>query len=221
MGEEKNKNSNLSSGSLIEGYSLTVGKKEIIEKGNEETVLTLEGVKDEISKATDKVLDDAKKEIANQSQLDKASLITVFGIFASVISFLTIEFQFLKTMCSFEKILGFTLVLFALLFGFNIGLDYLIKSRFNGFNEEETPDNFKSSVSKNSVKPCMCFSIFVLVLLGIGILFVYKGNEEICRDKKIYERYSDQFEENFNELNKTIEDRLKEQDKKIDAIKNP
>ena len=66
----------------------------------------------------DRVLQDAKEEIAKQIQTDKATLITIFGIFASITSFLTIEFQFLKTISSIEKILGFTLVLFALLFGF-------------------------------------------------------------------------------------------------------
>ena len=95
----------------------------------------VEEVKQEIAKA----IEDAKKEflkqakedsgneIRNQVQTDKASLITVFGIFASIISFLTIEFQFLRTVCSFEKLIGFTLLLASLLLCFNLALDYLFK----------------------------------------------------------------------------------------------
>ncbi len=128
---------------------------------------------------------DASEEIRKQVQTDKASLITVFGIFASIISFLTIEFQFLRTICSFEKLIGFTLILFSLLLCFNLALDYLVKSR----TDKQTP------------KPNIIFSIFVIILFILGIHFMYLGNEENCKDNKIYTKYSDDFTNQQMEFN--------------------
>jgi CRISPR/Cas system-associated protein Csx1 len=82
----------------------------------------------EIDNAKDEVLKEARVEIDKQLQIDRASLITVFSIFASVLSFLTIEFSFFKKFDSLKSISGFSCILFSLLFGFNIGLDYLVKS---------------------------------------------------------------------------------------------
>lgn len=152
-------------------------------------------VKEQIETAKKEVKEEAEKAIREQVQMDKASLITVFGIFASVISFLTIEFQFLKTLCSLEKILGFTLMLFALLFGFNVALDYLVKSRL----DKETP------------RPNLYFIFIVALLFCVGIVFSFKGNEEVCKDNKIYQRYSDQFEATSGE-------RLQEMDNKLDFL---
>jgi hypothetical protein len=103
---------------------------------------------------------EAKLEIDKQMQLSQASFITVFGIFASITSFLTIEFQFLKTLKNVQHITGFTLILFAALFGFNIALDYLVKSRL----DRETP------------RPNMFFSCFVTCLFVIGILLMLRNN---------------------------------------------
>jgi len=123
-------------------------------------VLNKDEVKQMIESAKIEVLETARTETKNeinvQVQTDKASLITVFGIFASITSFLTIEFQFLKTLTSLKQILGFTLVLCAMLFGFNIALDYLVKSRL----DSETP------------KPVLFFCLFVTVLFFVGIVLV-------------------------------------------------
>lgn len=161
-------------------------------------------VKSEIAVAKKEVMEEADQAIQKQVQIDKASLITVFGVFASIISFLTIEFQFLKTVCSLQKILGFTFILFALLYGFNIALDYLVKSRL----DNKTP------------KPNMYFSILVFLFLGIGIFFSFKGNEEFCNDNKTYQRYSDKFEHDFDVLGKQVDERLEKQDTKIDTMVN-
>lgn len=184
--------------------TLSSDNSNYIEEGKKTVEITSEWVLAEISKAKGEVLENAKVEINKQVQTDKSSLITVFGVFASVISFLTIEFQFLKTVCSLEKILGFTLILFSLLFGFNIALDYLVKSRL----EKETP------------RPNIYFSIFIFLLLVAGIYMTFNGNEEICKDNKIYQRYSDQFETNFQDLNNGSEKRLNIQDDKINNIMN-
>lgn len=90
---------------------------------------TREEVTDLIEKAKAEVLEEARKELAIQIQMDKVALMSIFGVFASVLSFLTIEFQFLRTIQPLEKILGFTLVLCALLLCFPLALDVLITSR--------------------------------------------------------------------------------------------
>ncbi|MBX9831112.1 hypothetical protein K2X40_04085 [Candidatus Babeliales bacterium] len=88
-------------------------------------------VKTMIEEAEVKILQQADRRISEQLQTERISSITVFGFFASIITFLTVEFQFLKTVDSFNKIIGFTFILFALLFGFNLGLDYLVKRQPN------------------------------------------------------------------------------------------
>lgn len=103
-----------------------------IDKKTDDIILqhvTLQEVETMIKNAEIKILQKADHKINEQVQTDKASLITVFGLFASIISFLTIEFQFLKTIDNFNRIIGFNFLLFAHLFGLNLGLDYLVKRR--------------------------------------------------------------------------------------------
>lgn len=93
--------------------------------------VTLQQVKTMFEEAEARILQQADHKINEQLQTERISSITVFGFFASIITFLTVEFQFLKTIDSFNKIIGFTFILFALLFGFNLGLDYLVKRQPN------------------------------------------------------------------------------------------
>lgn len=201
-----------SKGSDIQSLNQSSDGSNFVKKGENKPVeLTQEWVHQQIEIGKSEVFEDAKKEIDKQVQTDKASLITVFGIFASIISFLTIEFQFLKNLCSFEKILGFTLVLFALLLGFNIVLDYLVKSRFD----------------KNIPKPSIYYIIFISFLLFMGIIITFYGNEEVCKDNMIYQKYSEQFRENFENKTQEIDKHLNNQDNtirninsSIDTLKN-
>ena len=86
-----------------------------------------------ISGSKTEFLKDAKEEAIKlvniEIQKDKSSMITVFGIFASIISFLTIDFQFLKTICDPGIILSFTFILFGMLICFNLALDSLVSKR--------------------------------------------------------------------------------------------
>lgn len=175
-----------------------IGIKSVLQPSEGEPPITLETVKKEISeeitKAKENFLKTAKKEadeeIRKQVQTDKTSLITVFGIFASIISFLTIEFQFLRTICSFEKLIGFTLILASLLLCFNLALDYLVKSR----TDTKTPT------------PNILFGVYIIFLLVIGISFIFLGNEEKCKDNKIYEKYSEDFKNQQMEIQSKVED---------------
>lgn len=176
------------------------------QKGIESFELTSEWVLQEIGKAKDEILkeakNDARDKIDEQVQIDKVSLITVFGVFASIISFLTIEFQFLKTICSLEAILGYTFVLFALLFGFNIGLDYLVKSRL----EKTTP------------KPNIYFVILVAIFAVVGTWLAMKGNEINCKENQIYRKYSKDFESRASDFDTQYSKRLDNLESKIQQI---
>ena len=91
----------------------------------------LDEVEKMIAAAKDEVLRDARIEINRQVQIDKASLITVFSIFASFFSFFSVGFPFLKELKGPGSVSGFLCILFTLLFGFNVGLDYLVKNNLN------------------------------------------------------------------------------------------
>jgi hypothetical protein len=157
-----------------------------------------------IKSAESKILNQAKKEIDKQVQTDKVSLMTIFGLFASMLAFLTTEFQFLKTINSFQKILGFTLILSAFLLSFNIALDYLVKSRL----DKKTP------------RPSCSFTGSIIILFVIGLGFTFFGNEEIGREHKIYQRYSDEFENKQHHLSKTYDKKIKDLECGINQLKN-
>jgi len=163
--------------------------------------VTLEVVQSQIKESFEKAKIETSIKINEQVQTDKASLITVFGIFASIISFLTIEFQFLRTVCSFEKLLGFTLVLASLLLCFNLALDYLVKSRI----DTETP------------KPNTSFTILIIFLFLFGVGCISFGNEETCKENKIYEKYSEEFDSQQTEFNQKYK---VEQDQKYNELNN-
>ena len=190
------------SGTLSEGSAFV-----ITQPSTKEVKLTKEWVRSEISSAKKEVLDKteevAKKQadevVVNELQKERVISITTFGIFASIISLLTIEFQFLRTICSLDKILGFTLILFSVLLGFVLSLDYLAKGRSN----------------KGSVVPQVVLLVIFLFVMSAGIYLASRGNEEVCRENKIYLRYSEQFDEDFNELYKDVNLRLKLQDERI------
>lgn len=133
-----------------------------------EIVLSVDYVKAMIEEAKNEIRDQTKndikletKEIEKQVLLERASLITVFGLFASITSFLVIEFQCLKTVSTLWGILGFSCVICALLLSFNIGLDYLIKSRF----DNKTP------------RLHWFYMIFISTLFVIGCGSIYYGEE--------------------------------------------
>lgn len=116
-----------------------------------------------VKEAMDAVLDLAKREIETQMQNERISLITIFGIFASIISFLTVEVQCFKAATSLWDIVGFCCVIFALLLGFNIGLDYMIKTRID-----------------EGVPRLHWFYIGLIIgLFAIGCGAIYRGEQEL------------------------------------------
>jgi hypothetical protein len=134
-----------------------------------------------------------KAEIEKQVQTDKASLITVFGTFASILAFLTVEFQFLKTINTLEKITGFTLILFSLLISFNLILDYVIKLR----------------TQNNTSKPNITIFVAMIIILLGGIYLTSRNNfADMNEWKKQNEELSDKiknYEGRLDQLQKQIE----------------
>ena len=62
--------------------------------------------------AKEDIIQHASEKIDIQIQKTQDSFIVIFGIFASVISFLTIEFQFLRIVLDIKQIIGLSLILF-------------------------------------------------------------------------------------------------------------
>lgn len=122
--------------------------------------VTFEEVSQMITEAKAAVSEQAKSELDRHAQAVQSSLFVVFGIFASMIAFLTIEFQFLKTLNNIYQILGFMFVLCALLLGFNLVLDYLMKNLFD----------------KAAPKPSVWLILMIGSLLGLGIVFIICGS---------------------------------------------
>jgi hypothetical protein len=82
----------------------------------------------EIEKLMEAVMPEVKKEIEKILHTDKTFLVSIFGLFAAMMTFLTIELQFLKILNSIHHVVGFTLLLFSLLLGFNIALENIMSN---------------------------------------------------------------------------------------------
>lgn len=104
-----------------------------------------------------KIEKEVDEKIREEIQNDKASLITIFGTFASLLAFLTIEFQFLKTLENTYQIISFTL--FGLLASFNLILDFITRAKL-----QETLTNFHKVLYG-----------FICSFLIFGIIFTVIG----------------------------------------------
>lgn len=134
-------------------------RAEVLEEARKELAEEIKSTEKKIGQ----IVDDAKKEMATQIQVDKVALMSIFSIFAFVLSFLTIEFRFLQSVESVGEILAFTLILCSLLLCFPLSLDYLITSRMY-----DITDSAKHAANKRF---CALLAIIV-ALFAIGIWFI-------------------------------------------------
>lgn len=154
--------------------------------GNEPSTLTKEGV----NEMMEQLKSEFRKETERQVLLERASLITIFGLFASITSFLIVEFQCLKAMSGPWQIVGFSCVVFALLLGFNIGLDYLVKSRFDKDSELHGG-----------------YIAFVFLFFAIGCCAIHFGEkQELGYQKKSDHRIHEHVEQPGAIFNKTTQE---------------
>ncbi|HGF0779179.1 TPA: hypothetical protein ACF71V_003403, partial [Legionella pneumophila] len=145
-----------------------------------------------------------EKKVNEEIAHDKATLFTVFGIFASIVTFTSIEIQILKNTCSFEKITGLSLITLSSLLFFIFILDYIGRS-------------WREEVSKQmKFFPWHLFLITsTIFLMGIGLSI--SGNEQLCVYNNIYARYEKDFNEKQALFEQTVLADIKKLRKKFDA----
>ncbi len=196
-------------------------KNVVIKEDEQATFLSKEEAERMIKEATDKIdqrispITDKIDKFEDRLVTDKSSLMTVFGIFASIVTFLSVEIQIFKNVCDAFRLIGFSLGLLASLLAFVLVLHWIANFWINKEKEIEIPKWLLSSITL----------IFVL-----GGVFFYFGKDEVsCKESLIFERYSNDsnqrqvdFEKQFSDRIKKVEDELKLQidtfDKQIKAI---
>lgn len=119
-------------------------------------------VEEMIEKGNHQTFQRAQEEINKQSQQNLVSSIGIFSIPASILFFLGIEIQFLKTIDNVYDVISFMLILFALILFFNISLIALVKSILE---------------RKNSNLICF-FLVFATFALGSGIALLVWNKQE-------------------------------------------
>lgn len=133
-------------------------------------------------KSIDELLDRVKK-VENDIKKEKNSLISVFWIFASIVTFLSIEIQVLKSVCDYPIFLSITLITIGSLLLFNLVLHYLVTTSW-----------------KLDTKECIVWTISVL-LIFLGSIIWLLWNEDACRDKK-YIEYESKIEQRIDDIEK-------------------
>lgn len=147
--------------------------------------------------------DDKLKKFEERLVTDKTSLMTVFGIFASVVTFLSVEIQIFKNICDPLKLVGFTFVLLGSLLSFILILHWIA--------------NFW--LDKKEIKFPTGPTIFILVLFVIGIFSFQVGRDEVsCKENMIFERYSNDFNVRQLELEEKIDTRINQEVKAFEVL---
>lgn len=138
-------------------------------------------------------INDLRLELKTESQDTKKEFLTFFGLFASFMTFLSIEVQILKTNNNISEILGISILILSFLMFFAIILNDISKD-VNDF--------------KVFIKP-MYVLTFIFVL--VGSLMLYDGNsiskENIDMKKKNINihRKVDSLNKKIHNLNKKIQ----------------
>lgn len=144
-----------------------------------------------------------KDKISEEISVDKASLFTVFGIFASIVTFVSVEIQILKVICDFWNIAGFSMIVLSSLLMFILLLDYIGR----GWRDD------------SKVKFPWEIWILAIIFLFIGFASAFKGDEEQCRDNSIYQKYQEDFYEKQIKIKKIFEDKIENLEQKIEKNK--
>lgn len=153
------------------------------------------------------ISESVKEEIRKEIAIDKASLFTIFGIFASIVVFISVEIQILKTVCDFRQIVGFSLIMLASLTMFVLLLDHIGRAWRHNLKEQ-----FMSF-------PWIIFGMIVVFFVA-GLYYASSGNEQICYENKIYQRYAQDFDDRQIEIEKKLNITMqKKLDKELSVFK--
>lgn len=147
----------------------------------------------------DKLEDTFEKRLSTNT----TNLITVFGIFASIVTFLSIEIQIFKNICDPSRLLGFNLIVLASLLSFILIL-HLIASSWINEKAKEYP------------KSILVF--IILFFMSGGFLFFIGKDEVSCKENYVFQRYSDDFNSRQIELENNFNKKLSDYQKQIEAL---
>lgn len=120
-----------------------------------------------INKQVAEQVNDDLKSFKDTLATDKASLISVFGLFASIVSFLLVQVQVFKYICSVEKIIGLSIIMISSLLFLNLSLHDIACKWIN-----------------KEIKINYFLYIVVLIFLFIGAVLSFYGNEAVCTAEK-------------------------------------
>jgi cytochrome bd-type quinol oxidase subunit 2 len=122
-------------------------------RGSEPILVT----KDKILPIVEEAVKIRLSEIEKKIEKDRTSILTIFGIFASVIAFLSVQVQILQKATSFSQLVSLSLILIAGLLCFVLALQWITKTWIE--------DSKKSSL--------IALVIIIIVLLGGCFFFGY------------------------------------------------
>lgn len=92
-------------------------------------------VKKEIKKEVKKGVKKVEREIKEHLDKERVSLIAIFGIFAAIVTFLSVELQILQAVCDFWKLLGLSGFLLSALLLFLLLLISIGQPKNNSINK--------------------------------------------------------------------------------------
>jgi len=150
------------------------------------------------------VSDYVKEEIQKEIKFDKASLFTVFGIFASIVTFVSVEIQILKILCDVWNVVGFSIIFLASLVTFVLILDYIGRGWRNDFKLE-----LKQF-------PWILLTFIVLLFISGFIAISFSNKEIACKDEAIFKKYESDFSDKQLELQKGYDSKIQNLENKID-----
>lgn len=153
------------------------------------------------------IKDHVKDEIQREIKFDKASLFTVFGIFVSIVTFVSIEIQILKTLCDFWNVTGFSIIILASLLTFILILDYIGRGWRNDFKLEIKQFPW-------------ILSVFIILLFATGFISTsFSAKEIACKDETIFKKYESNFLDKQLELEKMYSSKIQNLQNEVDSSK--
>ena len=142
--------------------------------------------------------DEVRAEIKKQVAIDKNYLLTAFWIFASIVTFISVEVQILKSVCSWFTLAWLSFITLWWLGLFVILIDYIGRDRSEKDNNEE--DNKKK---KNKI--LMIILSFTCCVFIIGVLLVWKWDEQQCKENEIHQKFENEYSKRLSELENKID----------------
>lgn len=142
------------------------------------------------AKQSDAITESVKMEIDKKVNKVQNSLFTIFGLFASIVTFFSVEVQILKTACSNFTLAWLSLITLWWLGLFVVLIDYIGKDWWQ--------QEGKSNISKT-----------ILFLTGwiflVGIILACLWNEQQCKENEIHQKFENEYWKKLIELEDKIE----------------